>query len=92
MGLFSRKRDEPENAATGGDDVAFEVVDAAGNRIRYTPDDFDEIFTTADEREMRRTSASALLSMSGWAATPAGPPRGSTLGSAAPPGACAGPG
>lgn len=29
MGLFSRKQDEPENAAAGGADGAFEVVDAA---------------------------------------------------------------
>ena len=38
---------------TGGSDGAFEVVDADGNARRYVPDDFDEIWTTTDEEEMR---------------------------------------
>jgi hypothetical protein len=66
VGLFSRKHDEPENAVAGGADGAFEVVDAAGNRVRYTPDDFDEIFTTADEREMRRHVGIGWLLLDEW--------------------------
>lgn len=67
MGLFSRKhRDEPADAAGGGADGAFKVVDAAGKRIRYTRDDFDEIFTTADEREMRRHVGIGWLLLDEW--------------------------
>jgi hypothetical protein len=66
VGLFSRKHDEPENAAAGGADGAFEVVDAAGNRVRYTSEDFDEIFTTADEREMRRHVGIGWLLLDEW--------------------------
>ena len=66
MDLFSRKHDEPENAAAGGADGAFEVVDAAGNRVRYTPDDFDEIFTTDNEREMRRHVDIGWLLLDEW--------------------------
>jgi hypothetical protein len=66
VGLFSRKHDEPENAAAGGADGAFEVVDAAGNRVRYTPEDFDEIFTTTDEREMRRHVGIGWLLLDEW--------------------------
>ena len=66
MGLFSRKHDEPEDAAAGGADGAFEVVDAAGKRVRYTPEDFYEIFTTADEREMRRHVSIGWLLLDEW--------------------------
>jgi hypothetical protein len=67
VGLFGRKhQDEPENAAGGGNDGAFEVVDAAGKRIRYTPADFDEIFTTTDEREMRRHVGIGWLLLDEW--------------------------
>lgn len=38
----------------GGADGAFEVVGADGVARRYVPDDFDEIFATDDEAEMRR--------------------------------------
>ena len=70
VGLFSRKHDKPENAFAGGVDGAFEVVDAAGNRVRYTPDDFDEIFATADEREMRRHVGIGWLLPDEWVGRP----------------------
>jgi hypothetical protein len=56
VGLFRRKRhgDEPKNVAGGGADGAFEMVDAAGHRVRYAATDFEEIFTTTEAREMRR--------------------------------------
>ena len=67
MGLFSRKRhDEPENAAAGGSDGAFDVVDDAGKRLRYAPADFDEIFTTSDPREMRRHVDIGWLLLDEW--------------------------
>ena len=67
MGLFSRKpQDQPENVAAGGPDGAFEVVDGAGNRLRYTAADFDEIFTTADERAMRRHVGIGWLLLDEW--------------------------
>ena len=68
MGLFSRKHhdDEPENVAAGETDGAFEVVDAAGKRIRYTPADFDEIFTTTEAREMHRHVDIGWLLLDEW--------------------------
>jgi len=66
VGLFSRKHDEPENAAGGGSDGTFEVVNAAGNRVRYIPGDFDEVFTTSDEREMRRHVGIGWLLLDEW--------------------------
>lgn len=66
MSLFSRKHDKPGNAAAGGADGVFDVVDAAGDRVRYTRDDFDEIFTTGDEREMRRHLAIGWLLLDQW--------------------------
>jgi len=67
VGLFSRKRqDEPGNFADGGPDGAFEVVGAAGRRIRYTPADFDEIFTTTEAPEMRRHVAIGWLLLDEW--------------------------
>ena len=67
MGLFCRKhQDEPENVAAGGADGAFEVVDAAGNRVRYTPADFDEIFATSEAREMHRHVEIGWLLLDEW--------------------------
>ena len=67
MGLFSRKRqDEPENVAAGGPDGAFEVVDTAGSRIRYTAADFDEIFTTTEAREMHHHVEIGWLLLDEW--------------------------
>jgi len=67
VGLFSRKHDdEPENVAGGGADGAFEVVDAAGKRVRYTSDDFDEIFTTTEAPEMRRHVEIGWLLLDEW--------------------------
>ena len=67
MGWFSRKhKDVPANAATGGSDGAFEVVNAAGDRIRYTADDFDEIFTTTEAREMRKHIEIGWLLLDEW--------------------------
>lgn len=68
MGLFRRKRDEPETAAAGAADGVFELVDAAGDPVRYSRDDFDEIFTTADEHEMRRHLAIGRLLLDQWVA------------------------
>jgi hypothetical protein len=39
---------------TGGPEGPFDTFDAAGNAVRYTSDDLDEIYTTADAPEMRR--------------------------------------
>jgi hypothetical protein len=67
VGLFNRKHDdEPENVAAGGPDSAFEVVDAAGKRLRYTATDFDEIFTTTESREMRRHVDIGWLLLDEW--------------------------
>jgi hypothetical protein len=40
--------------AAGGADGVFEVLDADGRLVRYTPDDFDEVFSTTDEHEAGR--------------------------------------
>jgi len=67
VGLFSRKHDdEPGNAAGGGADAAFDVVDAAGKRVRYRSDDFDEIFTTTEAPEMRRHVDIGWLLLDEW--------------------------
>ena len=67
MGLFSRKHDdEPANVAGGGADGAFEAVDAAGKRVRYTPEKFDEIFTTTEAPEMRRHVEIGWLLLDEW--------------------------
>jgi hypothetical protein len=66
LGPFNREHDEPENIAGGGPDGAFEVVDGAGNRLRYTPDDFDEIFTTTEAREMRKHVEIGWLLLDEW--------------------------
>jgi hypothetical protein len=55
MGLFHHEHEPDIDSLTkGGPDGAFEVVTADGDSVRYTPDDFDEIFSTFDEPEMRR--------------------------------------
>jgi hypothetical protein len=38
----------------GGADGCFDVLDADGRHVRFMPDDFDEIWTTTDEREAGR--------------------------------------
>ena len=40
--------------ARGGADGVFEVLDADGKLVSYTPEDFDEIFSTTDEHEAGR--------------------------------------
>jgi hypothetical protein len=50
MGLFGR--DRPAGPPLkGGADGVFEVLGADGRLVRYTADDFDEIWTTTDEHE-----------------------------------------
>src|SRR5450759_293761 len=44
----------PAEPAAGGADGVFEVLGDDGKLVRYTPDDFDEIFTTTDEHEAGR--------------------------------------
>lgn len=44
----------PAEPAAGGADGVFEVLGDDGKVVRYTPDDFDEIFTTTDEHEAGR--------------------------------------
>ncbi len=53
MGLldaFRHKKPEGD-PLTGGADGFFDVLDDDGRLVRYTPDDFDEIWTTTDEHE-----------------------------------------
>jgi hypothetical protein len=50
MGLFGHKKPAGD-PLKGGADGVFDVLDADGRLVRYTPDDFDEIWTTADEHE-----------------------------------------
>jgi hypothetical protein len=53
MGVFDLFRHgEPEaDPLQGGADGFFDVLYAHGHLVRYTPDDFDEIWTTTDEHE-----------------------------------------
>jgi hypothetical protein len=53
MGLFHHDEDHGD-PARGGADGVFEIVGPDGRFVRYTRDDFDEIFTTTEEPEMRR--------------------------------------
>lgn len=53
FGLFRGKTPKGD-PSTGGADGFFDVLDADGRLVRYTPDDFDEIWTTTDEREAGR--------------------------------------
>jgi hypothetical protein len=53
LGLLRGKAPEGD-PLTGGADGFFDVLDAGGHLVRYTPDDFDEIWTTTDEREAGR--------------------------------------
>lgn len=53
MGLFGHK-DPPPDPLKGGSDGVFNVLDDEGRPVRYTPDDFDEIFTTTDEHDAGR--------------------------------------
>jgi hypothetical protein len=50
MGLFGRKKPAGD-PLKGGADGVFDVLGADGGLVRYTPDDFDEIWTTTDEHE-----------------------------------------
>ena len=53
MGLFDlfRRREPAGDPLTGGADGLFDVLDDDGRLVRYTPADFDEIWTTTDEHE-----------------------------------------
>ncbi len=53
MGLFDAFRHKKLQADPVGGvaDGHFDVLDEDGRLVRYTPDDFEEIWTTADERE-----------------------------------------
>ena len=50
MGFFGRKKPAGDSLKGGADGV-FDVLDAAGRLVRYTPADFDEIWTATDEHE-----------------------------------------
>ena len=56
MGLFSlfRRREPAGDPLAGGVDGLFDVLDVQGRLVRYTRDDFDEIWTTTDEHEAGR--------------------------------------
>ena len=56
MGLFDafRPKVPQDDPRTGGADGFFDLLDGDGRLVRYAPDDFDEIWTTTDEHEMRR--------------------------------------
>jgi hypothetical protein len=58
--LFRHKEPEGGDPLAGGADGVFDVLDADGRLVRYTPDDFDEIWTTTDEH-----GAGHLVSI-GW--------------------------
>ena len=53
MGLFDvfRHKEPQGDPLTGGADGFFDVLDDDGRLVRYTPDDFDEIWTTTDQHE-----------------------------------------
>jgi hypothetical protein len=53
MRLFDvfRRKEPRGDPLTGGADGLFDVLDDDGRVVRYTPDDFDEIWTTTDEHE-----------------------------------------
>ena len=53
MGLFGHKKPAGD-PLKGGADGVFDVLGADGGLVRYTPDDFDEIFATTDEHEVGR--------------------------------------
>jgi hypothetical protein len=44
----------PADPASGGADGVFEVLGDHGELVRYTTDDFDEVFMTTDEHEAGR--------------------------------------
>ena len=50
MGFFGRKKPAGD-PLKGGVDGVFDVLDAAGRLVRYTPADFYEIWTATDEHE-----------------------------------------
>lgn len=57
MGLFGSLFGRDKKAgdlAGGGADGVFDVLDDDGRLVRYTADDFDEIWTTTDEVEAKR--------------------------------------
>jgi hypothetical protein len=55
MGLFHHEHEPGVGDPTkGGPDGVFEIVGADGDWVRYTPDDFEEIFSTISEPEMRQ--------------------------------------
>jgi hypothetical protein len=52
---MSQTSDEhPADDLAGGADGVFEVLDGDGKLVRYSPDDFDEVFATTDEHEAGR--------------------------------------
>ena len=51
---FVNRRRSAGDPVTGGADGCFDVLGDAGGLVRYVPDDFDEIWTTTDEREAGR--------------------------------------
>jgi hypothetical protein len=53
MGLFDAFRRTPPESdpLTDAADGFFDVLDDHGRPVRYTPDDFDEIWTTTDEHD-----------------------------------------
>jgi len=53
---MSQSHDDPAagDIADGGPDGVFEVLAADGKIVRYTADDFEEIFSTTDEHEAGR--------------------------------------
>jgi hypothetical protein len=53
MDLFRRRKDVPE-PEKGGPDGRFQVLGDDGTVRWFTPDDFDEIFTTTEEHEAAR--------------------------------------
>jgi hypothetical protein len=62
MGL-SDHEEPPGAPQSGGADGVFDVLDADGSLVRYTPDDFDEIWITTDEHEAGRHVALGWLAL-----------------------------
>ena len=81
MGFFDRlcgdhaETDEPAAQPTPPGRQTYDVSDRDGNARRYSDDDFDEIYATLDEQEMRRLVGIGWLLLDEVAGAGEGPER-----------------